>query len=271
MKVSLSQFGHTLSRLLGALIKPCVWTLAALCWGLFLLGCAPKVASENNQNALALGAAATDILTSRTYQSVTFEVMGPEGHELSPVAIQKLRDFISTYAQKPAGVRFVRSTVIPTNQLAASYTLDDLIRIESQSRRMSSGSGNLVISLLVLSGASADDRDGRRLLGTTYSATSIALFKDSIRADAQGQDSDLLEAYVATHELGHIMGLRELDNHSHNAGAQDSDPSSDSKHCDNSRCLMHRIVSYDKLTNIFQNTLPDIDERCKNELRQKMR
>ena len=80
-----------------------------------------------------------------------------------------------------------------------------------------------------------------------------------------GQPSrELVESSVIQYEIGHILGLV-------NTGTEmveDHQDEENGHHCTDDDCLMYyAIESADMISNILGGSIPDLDEKCKQDLR----
>lgn len=205
-----------------------------------------------------------DFLSNSPYQTLEVEVQFAGGFEPTSATISNLKTFLESRLNKSGGINIVQTTIPAPGQ--ATYTLDNIRRIEKDHRTRHTEKGVLTAYVLLLDGEYAGNSGNSKVLGITYENSSIVLFEKTIRDYSGGigePSRSTLETTVCTHEFGHILGLvnygtdMQTDHQDHTNGY----------HCNNQNCLMYYTA---ETTDILANILggpPSLDAQCINDLR----
>ena len=224
----------------------------------------------NIENNRPLGTAAEDILGPSEFSSLTIELVYTNSFRPEPSSILGFKNFVLSLANKPEGVQFVER-VIP-NQSGAPFSIEEIRAIEETHRTIYTQGSNLGVYLFFSNGASENDTNNSVTLGTAYRNTSIVIYQKTLEFITQ-TDPDvlpILEQTTLNHEMGHLMGLVNIQND--DIHQVHEDPNSE-KHCLHEDCLMY----YDA-TNVGRQMLnrwtqlravPQLEIQCLQDLQAK--
>lgn len=216
------------------------------------------LAQDNNGN---VGTSANSFLSDEYYNRLTVEILYMPGYSPTQSAVNNLRSFLIDHLNKPSGIEVLTREIPSYGQ--GSYSLNDILSIESENRERYNANQTITASLIVLDGAYADNG---QVLGIAYRNTSMAIFGGTIADNSGGLSQPTrtkLESTVMNHEFGHLLGLVNLgsdmvENH------QDTD---NEKHCDNSDCLMYYASETTEIASfLIGNNIPELDQNCRNDL-----
>ena len=223
--------------------------------------------SENNR---PLGTSAEDILSANQYGSLTVELVYTASFRPEPSSILGFKNFVLNLVNKPDGVTFIER-VIP-NQAGAPFTIQQIREIEDANRSVYTLGEDLAIYIFFSNGASENDTNNSVTLGTAYRNTSIVIYQKTLELITQTEPEilPLLEQTTLNHEMGHLMGLVNIQND--DIHQVHEDPGAE-KHCLHEDCLMY----YDA-TNVGRQMLsrwtqlravPELEEQCLQDLQAK--
>ena len=212
-----------------------------------------------------IGNSANDILSNALFTDLYVEAMYVEGFKPSSTALKNFETFIKTRTYKS-------SVIIETRQISiekkATYSIDDVRKIEDNNRLLYTQNGQLVISALFLNGKSSKDADNTAILGTAHRNTSFVIFEETIKnstSNFYGPTKEILESSVVLHEFCHLLGLVNVGspmvtNHQDEANGY---------HCNNPNCLMYfEEESLYKSGNRFNRyEIPKLDANCLADLK----
>lgn len=208
------------------------------------------------------GASAADLLSDTDFEHLVVEVQYVEGMAPEQAALDDLAAFLEARLTKPGGIE-IRVDDQPIGPATGTtYSAADIRALEDEHREFFTSGDTLATYLLVVDG----EYEQENVLGIAYYNTSTALFGEKIQdnTDGLGQPSkQRVEATVAMHEFGHIMGLV-------NNGSDMQTPHQDEehgRHCDDDRCLMYFAVrTTDFLSNLLDSGPPPLDQNCLDDL-----
>jgi hypothetical protein len=224
----------------------------------------------NIENNRPLGTSAADILGPNEYGSLTIELVYTNSFRPEPSSILGFKNFVLGLANKPEGLQFIER-VIP-NQPGAPFSIEEIRAIEEANRTVYTEGNNLGVYVFFSNGASENDTNNSVTLGTAYRNTSIVIYQKTLELITQ-TDPDvlpILEQTTLNHEMGHLMGLVNIQND--DIHQVHEDPNSE-KHCLHEDCLMY----YDA-TNVGRQMLnrwtqlravPQLDVQCLQDLQAK--
>jgi hypothetical protein len=224
--------------------------------------------SPDYNSHLAPGAAAHDLLSADTYQSLSIEIQAMQGFEPTAQTKSNLMQFISARVNKPGGVTILDDPPIPP-QGKGPYSLNDVGMIEAANRQHYTTGKSAVVYFLFLDGSSTDDnaQNGTAVLAYAYQNTSMAVFEKTIQSSSgslPGQVSaTTLETTVVEHEFGHLLGLVNLSPGTPMQTAHQD--TAHGNHCNVQSCLMYWSVNTsDVLNNLISlgGKPPALDAQC---------
>ncbi|MFQ5552776.1 MAG: hypothetical protein ACE5EW_03565 [Thermoplasmata archaeon] len=147
-----------------------------------------------------------ELLQASPYPNLLLEVDHTAGDRPTSSALAVLEARLGAYTAKES-IQTVFD-VIQVNE--TRFSTVDLLDLERANRDEATGGDTFTLYILSISGQ-LEDGNGNAL-GAAYTASSLAIFKDVIRAVTGGPGPSVgeVEASVLVHELGHIMGLVNL-------------------------------------------------------------
>ncbi|MCM2277281.1 MAG: hypothetical protein NDJ89_04340 [Oligoflexia bacterium] len=219
------------------------------------------------QPGMRVGFSAGELLRTSHFDRVVVEIQSVRGFAPSQEAVNLTQRFLERHLKRsPGQIQIHASDSIPVASLGGKtrFTLSDVRFIESRYRRRYTQKGTLTIYLLFLNGSSADDHGEFKMLGQAHSNTSIVIYENTILekvAENPNASRPVAEATIIAHELGHVLGLVNIDRRS---GTGHEDPLH-ANHCDDPRCLMH-FTAENTLFVSPTGAVPELTESCLREL-----
>lgn len=215
----------------------------------------------------APGESAHDFLSAAKYTALTVQVQPVQGREPDSETIHNLQGFLEARLNKPGGIDIVVSTPLPPTQPSV-YSLAAIRQIETATRKVYSGGETATAYILFIDGDSDQSNGSTRILGHAYGPSSMVIYQNAIFELSGGigqPNRAVLETTVASHEIGHILGL--VDN-----GSTPVDPGHHDQpngaHCANEGCLMYYAADLgDVVANLLGGSIPAFDTDCVNDLR----
>lgn len=218
----------------------------------------PDVPAELHNRPV--GASANELLSASNYTSLKVEVQYMTGYAPDAAAISHLQSMLAGLVNKPGGISIVTKEIAA----AAGQTLsvNDIIQLEKNNRTVFTSGTQLGVYVLYTNGNYTDVN----ILGIAYKNTSVALFGKKIHDNSGGigqASRTKLEATVAEHELGHLLGLVDIGSPmqtNHKDAAHGN-------HCNNSSCLMYYASeTTDILGFLLTGSIPVLDGNCRADL-----
>ena len=220
---------------------------------------------DRSLNKKGVGFSAHDLLSADNFKSVVVEMQYMQGFEPTQAAVNNLKTFMEQRLNKPEGITIKLKQIPAIGQ--ASYTVDDIARIEGQYREEYTTINQLAIYFLFADNPSASNTSAGKVMGQAYWNTSMVVYEKTVQEFSGGltQPSQAsLETVILNHELGHILGLV-------NVGTEmvtNHQDAAHGAHCNNTNCLMYWGVETDDVVqNLISGNVPQLDQNCINDLR----
>ncbi len=225
-----------------------------------------QCSSDSSGSAANPGSAASDYLAATTYTSLVIEMQSVSGFAPTAISKNNLIAFLQAHLNKPLGITIVDETISSPGQ--RSYSLDDVRRIESASRKIYSSGNQMTAYFLYLDGNSTSDSSSGQILGTAYGPSSMVIYEKTIQSlsgtPVTQPSTAVLESTVIEHEFGHLLGLV-------NTGTTPQSAHQDTAHgahCSASACLMYWNVDTSGIIgNLLGGSVPSLDSDCLADLR----
>ena len=226
--------------------------------GLFLftlLSCSREDISELRQTG-PVGSAAHFLLSADTYRSLLVEISYMPGLEPDTTVTGQLHNFLSTYLNKPDGVRVVKKQIPATSEYL--LTLAEVEALEKRNRSAYTTGNEAALHILLVNAR----YNQQSILAMAYRSTSICVFGKSVEqhaGEAGQMNRSQLCANLMKHETGHLLGL--VNNGSpmntlHNEAASVT-------HCNSPSCLMNSALEFSCLQNV---PMPQLCGHCEQDL-----
>ncbi len=242
--------------------------------GVMIHGCSSDDSTTpsdpNAENNRPLGTSAADILSQNNYGSLTIELVYTNSFRPEPSSILGFKSFVQSLVNKPGGVQYIER-VIP-DQAGAPFSIEEIRAIEDANRSVFTQGDNLAVYVFFSNGASENDTNNSVTLGTAYRNTSIVIYQKTLEFITQTDPEVLpiLEQTTLNHEMGHLMGLVNIQND--DIHQVHEDPDSD-KHCVHEDCLMYYDATgvgrqmLEKWTQL--RAVPQLEIQCLQDLQAK--
>lgn len=160
----------------------------------------PPPAQPNSPDKGALGSLNHGYLQAEPYKNIIIEIDYIAGYEPTSATKSALSDFFQSVAGK--SVTFAGGNVIAPTK--STYTVSDLTSTEKANRRYYTTGDTAVVYMMFLNG----QYENAGALGVSFKASSAALFVERINSATSALVLyQQIEKAVAVHELGHLMGL----------------------------------------------------------------
>lgn len=213
-----------------------------------------------------VGKSANFLLSDDRFTALELEIVYMEGFRPTSFMVSEMTDFLQELTLKPEGIRVTEREIPAEGE--EFYNLERISELENRYRETYNEDNTLSIFLLVVDGYFQNNEEEYFTIGAAYRNTSMVLFGKRIAENSGGfsrPGRGNLEATIALHELGHLLGLV-------NIGTEMVTPHEDADedrkfHCDNADCLMYWAVETSNVLNFMQNSVPELDENCRNDLR----
>jgi hypothetical protein len=245
------------------------WVTTVVVCGLLVAasGCGDDRNPVSALVASAPGESARDFLSDERYTALTIQVQPVQGKEPDPDSIHNLQGFLESRLNKPGGIEVVVAPGIPATEKAV-YSLAEIRQIEIATRTAFPGGNTAAAYLLFIDGDSDQSNGTSRILGHAYGSSSMVVYQNAVveLSGGIGQPGRaVVETTVASHELGHILGLVGNGSAPVDPGHHDHD---NGAHCANQDCLMYYAADLsDVIANLLGGSIPTLDTDCVNDLR----
>jgi hypothetical protein len=143
----------------------------------------------------------TRLYLSRKVGKLVVEIDAVRGYEPASSALSILRTRLGQIVDKPAGIQFLPTKIIPgTEDADANHSFME--NTERKYRTHHSTPNAIVLYILYADG------DTGSAIGAAYSSSAYAVFKQSIESAATPLvTAEEIEDSVIVHEMGHVMAL----------------------------------------------------------------
>lgn len=216
-----------------------------------LTGCMDTLFDDPGQS----GEWAREFLSDARYTELLVEIDHQAGAAPSTMALSAFENKLNQILSKTS-IELRRSADVPGG--GRSYSFDAVRNIEEDNRQHRKSGQVAVLYVLYLDGGSSEDTSDGRVLGASYSGSSIVMFKENLRKAHENCRSqaplgigcpsvDKIEEAVLVHELGHALGLV-------NNGIPMQTNHEDSqhpKHSNNKKSVMYWAVDSGNLIRFF--------------------
>ena len=216
---------------------------------LFLSGCiAPPPSGSNGP-----GDHAKFFLQGHTFTRLIVEIDYVDGYAPSMEAVNLLETRLDSVTDKNEISFSQRNFSSDQNR----YSIDDIKELEKKNRDFEKGEFTVVIYLLYLNG---EFEDNENVLGITYSASAVAIFKEKIDsmdiplwAALSGLSTEDYEKSVLIHEAGHLLGLV---NEVYTSQKDHEDPNHP-HHSTNDKSVMYWAIEQATITDLVTRDDPE--------------
>jgi hypothetical protein len=189
------------------------------------------------------------LLRATPARRLAIEVAYVAGRKPTQQALDHLTTILRREAQKPDGITVVAGAQLPGS--ATSYSLADIVSLESRFRHLHSNGSVATIWIAALNG---DYSQGSGTLGLAFRATAEVLFEDQIKQAANlFVSADAIERSVITHETGHLLALINIGYHS----AYDHEDPSHPHHSKYQSSVMYWAIEDTSIATILSGGPPD--------------
>jgi hypothetical protein len=189
------------------------------------------------------------LLRATPARRLAIEVAYVAGRKPTQQALDHLTTILRREAQKPDGITVVAGAQLPGS--ATSYSLADIVSLESRFRHLHSNGSVATIWIAALNG---DYSQGSGTLGLAFRATAEVLFEDQIKQAANlFVSADAIERSVITHETGHLLALINIGYHS----AYDHEDPQHPHHSKYQSSVMYWAIEDTSIATILSGGPPD--------------
>lgn len=211
-----------------------------------------------------VGKSANFLLSDDRFTNLEIEVVYMEGYKPTDFLLESMVEFLQETTRKPGGIEIIEREIPAEGK--EFYNTEEIADLEDRYRKSYNEGNTVSVFFLVVDGSYMQDEEEFFTIGAAYRNTSMILFGKRILENSGGfgkPSRSTLETTVALHELGHLLGLV-------NVGSEMVTPHEDEGkefHCDNDACLMYWTVETDNVLRFTPQTIPLLDENCRNDLR----
>lgn len=178
---------------------------------------------------------------NRTVPKLIIEIDAVEGFAPMKEAVDLLVERLRSVADKPDGIQ-----VLPYGKISGrdTWSVDDLERVERESRKTQSSLQAAVMHILYVDGSSDEGA-----VGVAYSSTGAALFIEDIKAnEVPTVSAEAVEKAVLVHEVGHLLALVNITYQS----PRDHEHPDSPGHSDNINSVMYPAVDNIGVFTVFR-------------------
>lgn len=219
-----------------------------------LSGCTVPWSPEGTNQRSGPGDGALDFIRGSPYTKLRIVIDHVPGAGPNEAALEVLKATAAEVLDKRE-VLITKHGDIPAKGKDHAYSFQEVNEIEKTHREEYSDGDTAVLYVLYLDGHSSQDTDKGSILGAAYHASSVVMFKETLRKAAEQNKGDIpgiygstredmediIERAVLVHEFGHILGL--VDNGiPMQTDHLDRDPDHTPKHSSNKNSVMYYAV-----------------------------
>lgn len=190
------------------------------------------------------------LLQGGEYRTLDIEMDWAKNCEPNSSARADFRTVVAGIVDKPGGVSLSVSNEIAQSEAGYSYNISEIDGIEARNRNSlpDPHAGKISVYIVYLNGwyRNNDGHLMKKVLGVSYRAGSIAVFREAVWAADPPQSAWQKEEAVLVHEFGHLAGLvnivqKSAVDHEHSAlemknGAYVREYDN---HCNDTLCVMY--------------------------------
>lgn len=205
------------------------------------------------------GTSTEAFLRDDDFTELLVEVQYMTGYRPTDEALQELRSFLEEHLHKAEIIILEPEEIEAAGQ--DEYTANEIRDLEAEHRQHFSEENTLASYNLIVDGEYSD----ANVLGIAYYNTSNAFFGRTIH-DVSGSPPlnpprEKVEGTVFRHEYGHLFGLVD-------SGLEmQDDHQENGPHCSEEECVMYyAMTTSDFFANMFDGTIPDLDEFCRADI-----
>lgn len=196
-----------------------------------------------------VGGMARAYLRATPARRLVVEVAWVAGFEPNGGTLAHLEATLRDVADKPEGVSVVRGTSFSSS--AETYSVADIRNLEARYRGRFSGGDTATMWIVYLNGRLAEQEGA---LGVAYGATSAAVFRERLNdATTAIINEAAIERAVASHEMGHLLGLVNIGYRSRRNHEDAAHPN----HSSNQESVMYWAIEDVSVRNVLGGGPPD--------------
>jgi len=207
-----------------------------------------------------VGASANELLANTKFTSLKIEIQYMTGYAPTSAALTHLQNTLSSLLNKTT-ISIVTREITPASSTVLN--IDQVLEIERNNRTVFTTGTEFGVYVLCTNGFYSDDKT----LGAAYRNSSMVLFGKKINDNSGGigqPGRTKLEATVAEHEFGHLLGLVDVGT----AMQTNHKDAAHGSHCNNTNCLMYYTAdTQDIFGFLITGNIPSFDANCLADLR----
>ena len=222
------------------------------------------------ENRKSIGTSSEDLLSDDIFSKLTVEIVYADPYKPSEESIENLRIFLNERLDKPSGISIIETPI--NTPSGAPFTIEEIKTIEDDNRNNYTEGDDISIYLFFSNGKSSNDSNVTVTLGSAYYNTSIVIYQKTI-IDLANSNPNIglidLESSTMQHEIGHLLGLVNLQDDDIHTDHEDP---AHSKHCIVEDCLMYfESNTFTAVVNRFAGSIgiAELDPLCIADLQAK--
>ena len=212
----------------------------------------PQNISPENKNKVndfgAVGSLNHQYLQANPYSRIVIEIDYEETVQPDQSAINTFISTLKQYSDKPGGVSQTGNNSFIS--LKETYSTSDLLNLAQKHRVNYSGGDTVTLYILFINGSFAQNNNA---LGVALNSSMLVVFKDKINQTATALVfASEIERAVLNHELGHLLGLININYKS----SIDHEDANNPYHSNNEESVMFWVVEDISVVNLFRGGPP---------------